>query len=148
MGREVIPHTSNEDLAFMKSILSKGDINHKYAVRIQTVLNRTDGRSTKDTAATLGLHPMTVSQYVHRYNEGGVDALVKNKTRKPGKEPISIEIKNELCRIVCQEKTEVATHWSTRELAQRVGISHNAVSLILRERGLKPHLVKSFQISS
>jgi predicted ArsR family transcriptional regulator len=61
MGREVPPNTSREDLAFMKNILSKGDINHKYAVRIQTVLNRTDGRSTTDTAAALGLHPMTVS---------------------------------------------------------------------------------------
>jgi len=148
MGREVKPNPSREDIAFMKSILSKGNIDHKYAVRIQTVLNRAEGRSTNDTAAALGLHPMTISQYIHRYNEGGIDALLKDKTRKPGKEPISTEKKNELCRIACQEKPEAATHWSTRELAQRVGISHNAVSRILRERGLKPHLVKSFQISS
>lgn len=132
----------------MKKILDKGDINHKYAVRIQTVLNRAKGRSTTDTAAALGLHIVTVSHYVHRYNEGGIGALLRDKTRKPGKEPISTETKNELCRIVCQEKPENATHWSTRELAKRVGISHNAVSVVLRARGLKPHLVKSFQFST
>jgi len=148
MGREVLPNATNEDIAFMKKILDKGNINYKYAVRIQTVLNRAEGRTTTDTAAALGIHPVTVSQYVHRFNGGGVDALIKDKTRKPGKEPISSETKNELCRIVCQEKPENATHWSTRELARRVGISHNAVSLILRERGLKPHFVKSFQIST
>ena len=148
MGREVIPTATSEEIALMKKILDKGDISYKYAVRIQTILNRADGRTTTDTAAALGIHPVTVSQYVHRFNEGGVDALIKDKTRKPGKEPVSQEIKNELCRIVCQEKPQDATHWSTRELARRVGLSHNTVSLILRERGLKPHLVKSFQIST
>jgi len=148
MGREVLPITTAEDLAFMERILDKGDIKYKYAVRIQTVLNRAQGRSTNDTAAALGLSIITISRYVRRYNEGGVQALLKDKTRKPGKEPISTETKNELCRIVCQEKPENATHWSTRELAKRVGISHNAVSLVLKERGLKPHLVKSFQFST
>lgn len=148
MGREVLPNATAEDIAFMAKILDKGAIQHKYAVRIQTVLNRAEGRSTNDTAAALGLHIITVSRYVRRFNEGGVEALLRDKTRKPGKEPISTETKNELCRIVCQEKPENATHWSTRELAKRVGISHNAVSRVLREHGLKPHLVKSFQFST
>jgi len=55
MGREVLPITTAEDLAFMERILDKGDIKYKYAVRIQTVLNRAQGRSTNDTAAALGL---------------------------------------------------------------------------------------------
>jgi transposase len=148
MGREVFPNCEAEDIAFMEKILEKGDIKHKYAIRIQTVINRARGRSTTDTAAALGLHIVTVSQYVHRYNEGGVEALLKDKTRKPGKEPISTETKNEICRIVCQEKPENATHWSTREIAKRVGVSHNTVSLVLKERGLKPHLVKGFQFST
>ena len=83
------------------------------------------------------MHIVTVSQSVRRYNEGGVEALLKDKTRKPGKELISTETKNEFCRIVCLEKPENATHWSTLELAKRVALSHNAVSLVLKERGLK-----------
>jgi transposase len=148
MSREVLPNATREDITFMENILAKGTIKHKYAVRIQTVLNRAYGRSTSDTADALGLHTVTVSRYVNRFNNGGVQALLKDKTRKPGKEPIAEELKNELCRIVCREKPENATHWSTRELAKRVGISHNAVSLILKERGLKPHLVKRFQFST
>jgi transposase len=148
MGREVLPDADATDIAFMEKILQKGDIQHKYAIRVQVILNRAKGRSSTDTAASLGLHIVTISQYVHRFNEGGVEALLKDKTRKPGKAPISTETKNELCRIVCQEKPENATHWSTRELGKRVGISHNAVSLVLKERGLKPHLVKNFQFST
>jgi transposase len=49
---------------------------------------------------------------------------------------------------VKQEKPEAATHWSTRELAKRVGISHTKVHQILRKHQLKPHLIKRFRTSN
>jgi transposase len=85
---------------------------------------------------------------VKRYNEGGIESLIHDKTRKPGKAPIGEEIKNELCKVVCTEKPKNGTHWSTRELAKRFGIGHATVNNILRERDLKPHLVKKFQFSN
>lgn len=148
MGRSVLPNIAPGDIEFMENILSVGAIQHKYAIRIQAVLGRARRQSTNDLALILGMNLMTVSRYIHRFNEGGIDALLKDKTRKPGKKPIAVEVKNELCRIVCNEKPENATHWSTRELAKRLGIGHSSVNTILRERGLKPHLVKSFQFST
>lgn len=148
MGREVIPTASTEDIEFMESVLATGEVKHKYAVRIQTVLSRARKQSTNDVASILGIDVVTVSRYVRRFNEGGVDSLLRDKRRKPGKAPIPVEVKNELCRIVCHEKPESGTHWSTRELEKRVGISRSAVNVILRERGLKPHLVKRFQLST
>lgn len=148
MGREVMPAASEGDMEFMESVLAAGDVKHKYAVRVQAVLSRARKQSTNDTAAILGIDIVTVSRYVRRFNEGGVESLLRDKTRKPGKEPIAVELKNELCRIVCNEKPEDTTHWSTRELGKRLGISRSAVNVILRERGLKPHLVKKFQLST
>jgi hypothetical protein len=77
-----------------------------------------------------------------------VEALLKDKTRKPGTVPITTEVKDHLTRFVCQEKPKDGTHWSTRELSKRFGISHTAVNTIQRERNLKPHLVKRFQFST
>lgn len=148
MGREITPTVNAEQIELMESILAAGDVQHKFAVRLQVVLNRARKKSTNDIAAILGIDIVTVSRYVRRFNEGGVEALLRDKTRKPGKAPIPIEIKNELCRIVCKEKPAGATHWSTRELAKRVGIGHSSVNVILRERGLKPHLIKKFQFST
>ena len=111
-------------------------------------MNRAQGRSPRETATVLGIHVMTVSLHVHRFNEGGVETLIRDKTRKPGKKPISVEIKNEISRIVCTETPADATHWSVRSLANRMGISHMAVQRILRERGLKPHRIESFQFST
>jgi hypothetical protein len=58
-----------------------------------------------------------VSNYVKRYNAGGVEALLKDKTRKPGIAPIPQELKDRLTRFVYQEKPKDGTHWSTRELS-------------------------------
>jgi len=148
MVHEVLPSATAEEIAFMEQVLANGAIQHKYAVRLQVVLNRAKGTSTTETAKVLAIHPMTVSRYVHRFNEGRVEALLADKTRKPGKAPVSDDIKNEVCRIACKEKPENGTHWSTRELAKRVGISYNSVNIILRERGIKPHLVQGFQFST
>ena len=148
MAREVLPDVSEADIEFMKAVLKKGHIRHKYAVRMQAVLNRASGVATKEIAAQLHIDMVTVSRFVRRFSEGGTEALLSDKTRKPGKAPVPVEIKNEISRIVCQEKPKDATHWSTRALADRIGISHNAVAEILRERDLKPHLVKKFRLSN
>jgi transposase len=41
-----------------------------------------------------------------------------------------------------------ATHWSTRQMAKAVGISHDSVSRIWRAFGLKPHRSETFQLSA
>jgi transposase len=135
------PQLDSEDKELMEKLLAAGHIEYKYAVRLQTVLLRANGKGTGEICDFLGLHQATVSSYINRYNAYGLDSLVHDKTRKPGKEPISQDIKNELCRLVCNEKPAGETHWSCRSLAKRVGIGHASVNIILREYGLKPHLV-------
>jgi transposase len=40
------------------------------------------------------------------------------------------------------------THWSSRELAKRINVSHNEVASIWRTWGLQPHRVESFKFST
>jgi len=46
----------------------------------------------------------------------------------------------------CKPKGE--THWSTRSMARDAGVSRSTVARIWRARGLKPHRVDTFKISS
>jgi transposase len=132
----------------METLLSNGQVKHKYAVRIQTVLSRAKGNSTGSIARIFGIDAHYISKYVKRYNQEGLESLLCDKTRKPGKEPVSEETKNTLVQFVCQNKPKNGTHWSTRELSKIFGISHTTINIILTERGLKPHLVKRFQFST
>jgi transposase len=148
MSRDVRPVITEEDMKVMEGLLSAGKVRHKYAVRIQTVLNRARGCSTVEVAKVLGINPVTVSRHVHRYNAGGIADLLRDLPRGAASPKISDATKNELTRIVCTEKPADGTHWSVRSLADRLCISHTSVHTILRGRGLKPHLVESFQFSN
>ncbi|GMO58320.1 MAG: hypothetical protein Ta2A_03750 [Treponemataceae bacterium] len=149
MGRIIEAAEVAEDRVIMEQLLASGHIEHKYAVRLQTVLHRLDGKSPTDIAKYLGININTVTAYVKRYNATGLDSLLRDKTRKPGTPPVSEEIKNKVRDIACHEKPKNATHWSTRTLAKRVGgISHNKVSEILRESGIKPHIQSYYSYSN
>jgi len=139
---------NEEDRILMENLLSAGHVEHKYAVRMRTVMLREQGEGTKEIARFLGIHQNTVSLFIKRYNAYGIDALLRDKTRKPGKEPVSEKTKLEILRLVCNEKPQDETHWSCRTLAKRVGISHNSVKVILQEYGLKPHMAQKRNYSN
>jgi transposase len=46
-----------------------------------------------------------------------------------------------------REKPANATHWSTRTMANEVGVSEASVRRIWHAHGLKPHLTRTFKIS-
>jgi hypothetical protein len=76
-----------------------------------------------------------------------VDGLLKQPNHKPGKAPVSQAVINRVLKVVQSQQPEEATHWSTREIAKKVGISHTKVHQILQAHELKPHLVKGFRAS-
>jgi transposase len=121
--KKLHPELVPEDKELMEKLLSAGHIKHKVAVRLRTVLLRAQGEGTTDIARFLGIHKSSVSAYINRYNAFGINSLLQDKTRKPGKEPISQEVKNKIYSLVCNEKPKDATHWSSRSLAKQVGIS-------------------------
>jgi transposase len=132
----------------MQNLVEAGQIKHKYAIRIQTVLHRAAGKPAGLIAEYLAISPATVSAHIKRYNSGGVEALIHDKTRKPGTAPISEEVKNEICNIACHEKPPEGTRWSTRTLAKRCKLGKSTINNILRERDVKPHIVSYYQFSN
>jgi len=77
-----------------------------------------------------------------------VDGLVRDKTRPPGRAPLSAAVKRKVLAKTANETPPDATHWSVRTMAKAVGISRTSVQRIWAEAGLKPHLVKRFKISN
>ena len=50
--------------------------------------------------------------------------------------------------ITLHEKPLRATQWSVRSMAAVTGLSHTSVQRIWQAHGLKPHLVKTFKVST
>ena len=146
MATAVVPHVNEAEREMMERLLAGGTLGHKQATRFQVVLSRAEGKRTGDIAQILRIHPMTVSTIVHRFNERGVEGLLKQPNHKPGKAPVEQTVVNRVLKMV-QSPPKNATHWSTREIAKRVGISHTKVHQILQAHKLKPHLIKGWRSS-
>jgi transposase len=116
------------------------------ALRCRIVLACGEGGSDRDIAAELGVHPVTVSKWRHRFAAERLDGLVD--APRPGAQRT---IADEVVEAVLVDTLETTpgedTHWSTRGLAAKHGISHTTVAEIWRAFGLKPWLQGSFKVS-
>jgi transposase len=53
-----------------------------------------------------------------------------------------------IVKLTTSSKPANATHWSTRSMAEKAGVSEATVRRIWRAHGLKPHLSRSFKVSN
>jgi transposase len=148
MNTPVLPQLNETEREVMEQLLAGGTLDHKQATRLQVVLGRANRKPTAEIAEILRIHPVSVSVIVRKFNERGVEGLLKQPNHKPGKVAVSQAVINQVLKLVQTEQPENATHWSTREIAKKVGISHTKVHQILQAHDLKPHLVKRFRSSN
>jgi transposase len=115
--------------------------------RARIVLRAAEGHQDKEIAREFSITPEKSARWRNRFLEGGLAALEKDAPR-PGRTPtITPAMVQKVIDKTTQEKPRNATHWSTRTMAQAVGISEASVRRIWHAHGLKPHLIKTFKIS-
>ncbi|MCH9682751.1 MAG: helix-turn-helix domain-containing protein [Deltaproteobacteria bacterium] len=100
-------------------------------MRARIVLACADGKSPGDIAEELGVAVATVSKWKRRFLAGRLSAL-HDLPRPNVDRKLSDEKVEELIRATLQSAPEDQTHWSTRQLADRVGVSQASVSRVWR----------------
>ena len=120
----------------------------KHIERARIVLASADRHSAQRVAQDIGVSRPTVWRWQQRFAESGVEGLLRDKTRKPGKAPIAAETTARVVALTCTEPPHQATHWTGRAMAKAAGISHRSVQRIWAAHGLKPHRVKNFKLSN
>jgi transposase len=126
--KEIIPNLTDGNKILMEKLLAAGHIEYKYAKRPRIVLRRSEGHSAQEIAGNYAAGRSTINAIVNRYNQRGLESLLRDKTHKHGTTPVSAELKNKICQTTCHEKPKTsagctATHWSTRCLAKKFGVS-------------------------
>ena len=99
-------------------------------------------------AAQAGVSRPSVWRWQQRFAEAGVDGLLRDKTRPPGKPPLSAETVARVLELPCTQAPGGATHWTGRAVARKVGISLRAVQRIWAAHRLQPHRIRTFKRSS
>ncbi len=116
------------------------------ALRSKIVLAAAQGHTNKDIAASLGCHPVTAGKWRNRFAEQRLDGLM-DEPRPGAQRSISDDVVEAVVIDTLETTPKDATHWSTRSLAAKHGISHQTVAEIWSAFGLKPWRQDQFKIS-
>ena len=117
------------------------------ALRARIVLACADGRSNTGVAAELRVCVDTVGEWRSRFLEQRLDGLL-DQPRSGRPRMIDDADVERVIALTLEATPKDATHWSTRSMARRSGLSHNTVSRIWRAFALQPHRTETFKLSA
>lgn len=147
-GRPIPPlNLSEDERSRLETIVRRRLSTQAEARRAQVILACADGLSNQAVSERTGVCAHSVGIWRRRFLADRMDGLADLPRSGPPRK-ISDEQVAEVLRLTLETKPENATHWSTRKMAAKAGISNERVARIWQSFGLKPHRVESFQLST
>lgn len=127
-----------------------GDRNRplKHVQRARIILLSAERLPVAEVARRAGVSRPAVWRWQRRYGEEGIDSLLRDKTRKPGRAPLSTAVVAKVLALTCSEPPGETTHWTGRAMAKAVGISLRAVQRLWEANRLQPHRLRTFKRSN
>lgn len=116
------------------------------ALRARIILACERGGNNGTVAAELGVNRATVAKWRSRFVEQRLDGLL-DEPRPGAPRTISDADVERVITVTLEEQPTDATHWSTRSMAKRTGMSQSAISRIWRAFALQPHRTETFKLS-
>lgn len=117
------------------------------SLRARIVLHCAAGLNNKTVASEVGVCEAVVGKWRRRFVTKRLDGLL-DEPRSGAPRQITDEQVEQVVIRTLETKPRAATHWSTREMAKRSGISRMAVNRIWRAFGLRPHRSETFKLST
>lgn len=141
------PELSDTQRAELDRIAQARKTPQAEAKRARTVLLSAEGYTDKEISQRVGLSNASVGKWRRRYIAEGISGLTDAPRSGPPRTILDEKVA-EILRLTLEKKPPKGTHWSTRTMAARVGISNERISVIWRTFGLAPHRAETFQLST
>src|SRR3954447_21629357 len=140
---------TDEQRAGLEAMAKSPSLSHRAVRQARGLLDAADGVGNEEIGRRCGVSANAVRAWRTSFAEGGVAGvgmIAEGRGRKPW---LPEGMVAEVVRVTLTEKpVDGSTHWSTRTLAARMGISHGAVAKIWRDHGLQPWKVDAFKLST
>ena len=148
MAQDVCVIVGAEDRARLAAIVGDRSRPLKHVQRARIVLFSAERLAVLEVARRAGVSRPTAWRWQRRYAEAGVDGLLRDKTRPPGKPPVPAATLAKVLALTCAEPPGELTHWTGRAMAEAVGLSLRTVQRIWEAHRLQPHRVRTFKRSN
>ncbi len=137
---------TDEERETLLRFTRRGKTAQRLANRARIILRCADGVDNLVVARELRVSRKTVCTWRQRFVglrlEGLLDEPRPGAPRKITDEKVEAVVTETL-----ERTPKGQTHWSTRDMAKHVGLSHSSIGRIWRAFGLKPHRSENFQLS-
>ena len=132
--------------AELERIVSASTSPQRMVRRARIILSRAKGNSQTATAAAIGVNRSVVVHWEHRFSGLGLSGLEDaiGRGRKPS---IPDERKEKVITLATQPPPN-KTRWSVRSMARKIGVSPASVQRIWAANEIKPHVIRTFKLSS
>ena len=132
----------------LEALVADGNTPQKHVWRSRIVLMSADGIGTAAIMAETNTAKTTVWRWQGRFMAEGVDGLLRDKTRPPGKQPIADDKTSTIVALTLKPPPHEATHWTARAMAKVAGLAVSTVQKIWKMHGLAPHRWRQFKLSN
>ncbi len=148
VGRPIPPLTVTlEERETLERWIRRPKTAQALAQRARVVLACAEGKTNTQVSAQLKLSKPTVGKWRARFLASGLDGLL-DQPRPGAPRTIGDSDVERVLTLTLETTPPDATHWSTRSMARRAGLSQSAISRIWRAFALQPHRSESFQLSN
>lgn len=137
---------SDNDRAALERFTARARSARRLAFRARIILASASGLSDAAVAAKLRTSGHTVGKWRKRFLKDGVDGLL-DEPRPGAPRKITDDAIEKVVVETLETTPKGATHWSTRQMAKHLGMSHTTIGRVWRAFGLKPHRSETFTIS-
>jgi transposase len=148
MRTGIIVNVTPADRRRLEAVVADRSAPQKHVWRANIILATADGCGTTEVMRRSGKAKPVVWRWQARFMAEGVDGLLRDKTRKPGKPPLSPETVQRVVDLALGRPPGEVTHWTGRELAKAVGVSLRSVQRILEAHRIEPHRIRTFKLSN
>ena len=111
----ILPHA--EDRKRLLAMVADRNRPLKHVQRAKIILHSAERLPVQEVARRAGVSRPAVWRWQQRYGEQGVDGLLRDKTRKPGRPPLSPKTVAKVLELTCSAPPGEATHWTGRAMA-------------------------------
>lgn len=147
MRAGIVAEVSPADRVRPDRVVDDRNTPQKHSARLCVILATADGCGTLEIVRCSGLSKPVVWRWQGRFMHEGVDGLLRDKTRPPGKPPLPAETVKRVVDLTLAAPPGETTHWTGRALAEAAGVSLRSVRRIRAAHGLAPHRVQTFEFS-
>jgi transposase len=147
MGRRVEVVVTAKQRRELTQVVARAVAPAQEVRRAQVILWSADGVEGAEIARRLHVSAEAVSRIRRRFLDGGVAGLATRPKAGRKDHAVPAQTVEQLVELAMSPPPAGRSRWTTRLLAQEVGLTSGCVSDVLRRNQLRPHLVRTYKVS-